>query len=42
MPTCPCGHVFTEGELRYRADDGRDYCITCGTPIWRAEAGSSN
>jgi hypothetical protein len=40
--TCAeCGHVFTPGELRYRSDDGRDYCTPngCGQRRWAAETG---
>jgi hypothetical protein len=40
-PTCAeCEHEFTDGELRYRADDGKDYCKNgCGQRQWAIEQG---
>lgn len=33
-----CGHAFEPGELRYRSDDGSDYCQNgCGQRKWAAE-----
>ena len=37
-----CGHRFEPGELRYRADDGKDYCAVNGhgVAMWRIEQGA--
>ena len=34
-----CNHQFEQGELRYRADDGKDYCSRngCGQRKWTEE-----
>lgn len=37
--TTGCGHAFSPGELRYRADDGLDYCTVNGhgQEQWRVD-----